>query len=49
MTLTTGGAADVTLSPVAPGCGKSAVLARLVTLSDPDFLACYATQGQRHP
>ena len=26
------------------GCGKSAVLARLVTLSDPDFLSAYADQ-----
>jgi hypothetical protein len=33
-TLITGGA----------GCGKSAVLARLVTLSDPDFLRAYAAE-----
>ena len=33
-----------TLITGAAGCGKSAVLARLVTLSDPDFLAAYAEQ-----
>ncbi len=32
----------VTLVTGAAGCGKSAVLARLVTLSDPDFLNAYA-------
>jgi len=33
-----------TLISGAAGCGKSAVLARLVTLSDPDFLAAYPEQ-----
>ncbi|MGW0825323.1 AAA family ATPase [Streptomyces sp. NPDC002845] len=33
-----------TLVTGAAGCGKSAVLARLVTLSDPDFLDAYAEQ-----
>ena len=31
------------------GCGKSAVLARLVTLSDPDFLTAYAEQVAQIP
>ena len=39
VTLVTGGA----------GCGKSAVLARLVTLSDPDFAAAYPDEVEGHP
>jgi hypothetical protein len=39
VTLVTGGA----------GCGKSAVLARLVTLSDPDFLATHGDQVEEIP
>ena len=41
---TLGGEPGTTLITGAAGCGKSAVLARLVTLSDPDFLAAYHAQ-----
>ena len=41
---TTTGEPGTTLITGVAGCGKSAVLARLVTLSDPDFLSAYADQ-----
>jgi hypothetical protein len=39
----------VTLITGGAGCGKSAVLARLVTLSDPDFLAAHRDQVAEIP
>jgi WD40 repeat protein len=41
---TAAGKPGTTLITGVAGCGKSAVLARLVTLSDPDFLSAYAEQ-----
>jgi hypothetical protein len=41
--------AKVTLVTGGAGCGKSAVLARLVTLSDPAFLAAYPIQAADIP